>query len=143
MDRCDIVGGLLSWGINQAAERAGLAPIPLGGGDVLELNPGFLVKHEFRLLCKKDSTPSLFTLDLKGLSFFTQSYLIDRMQDLSGAQMDKSLGIPGQRLALPSFGLGVFHLPGEGSVVLWRDPNKQGLEQLNGVMVRFTLPLGK
>jgi hypothetical protein len=28
-----------------------------------------------------------------------------------------------------------------GSVTIWRDPNKDGIQQLNGVMVRFQFDL--
>jgi hypothetical protein len=140
MDRCDVAGGLISMGINQLAEKLGLTPLPLGGGDAVDLNPGFLVKRELSLLCKQGEGPSLFNLNLDALSAVAQGYLMDRMEDLASEQQDKKLGIPGNRFASPSFGLGFIGLPGQGSVVIWRDPSKDGIQQLNGFMVRITIP---
>jgi hypothetical protein len=140
MDKCDVAGGLLGAGINELAEQLGLAPMPLGGGPAVELEPGYLVKRELSLLCKKgkDKQPSLLKLDLEGLTSFTQGYLVSRLGDLASQQQDAKLGIPGKRFETPSFGLGFIHLPGEGSVVVWRDPSKQGIAQVNAVLLKWS-----
>jgi hypothetical protein len=137
-DRCDIAGGIVGYGINTVAAKAGLNPFPLGSGEALELNPGFPVQRELSLLCKDNPGESIFNLDLKALTAVTQAYLIDRMRTVASEQQDKKLGIPGQRIESPSFGLGFIGLKGEGTVVLWRDPSKEGIDQLNGVLSKFT-----
>ena len=138
MDRCDIIGGILSLGFNSFAERQGLKPLPAGAGLAFDLSPGFILKQEVKGLCQP-GTGSLLTLDLSKLTLFSQAYLIDRMESIASEQQDKSLMIPGKRFESPKFPLGVIGLDGTGTVVFWYDSEKQGAEKLNGVLLKLTL----
>lgn len=137
MDWCDITGGLLSLGVNKFAESQGLKPLPAGAGLAFDLNPGFIFKQEVKGLCKP-GTGSLLTLDLTKLTLFAQSYLIDRMESIASEQQDKSLKIPGKRLESPAVPLGFIGLDGKGTAVIWYDPEKQGADKLNGVLLKLT-----
>jgi hypothetical protein len=137
MGVCDITGGILSLGFNKFAEDEGLEPIPAGAGLAFDLSPGFIVKQEVKHLCKP-STATLLTLDLKQLPLFAQAYLMDRMEAVASEQQDKVWKIPGKRLESPSVPLGTIGLPGTGTAVIWYDPTKQGIDKLNGVLVKLT-----
>ncbi|WP_406694476.1 hypothetical protein V5E97_25720 [Singulisphaera sp. Ch08] len=137
MDKCDIIGGILSLGFNKFAESQGLKPLPAGAGLAFDLSPGFLFKQEVKGLCQP-GTGSLLTLDLTKLSLFAQAYLIDRMESIASEQQDKSLRIPGKRFESPSVPLGLIGLDGKGSAVIWYDPEKQGVDKLNGVLLKLT-----
>lgn len=137
MGKCDITGGILSLGFNKFAESQGLKPLPAGAGLAFDLSPGFIIKQEVKGLCKPD-TGTLLTLDLTKLSQFAQAYLMDRMESIASEQQDKALRIPGKRLESPSVPLGAIGLPGKGTAVIWYDPNKKGVDSLNGVLLKLT-----
>ena len=140
MGKCDIIGGILSLGFNSFAERQGLKPLPAGAGLAIELNPGFIIKQEVKGLCKP-GTDALLRLDLTKLSLFAQAYLMDRMESIASEQQDKALKIPGKRLESPSVPLGAIGLPGTGTAVIWYDPDKHGVDKLNGVLLKLTFKI--
>lgn len=140
MGKCDITGGIVGLGLNKFAESRGLKPLPAGAGLAIDLNPGFVLKQEIKGLCRPD-TSSLLTLDLTKPSRFAQDYLMDRMESIASEQQDRALKIPGKRLESPTFPLGVIGLPGRGTAVIWYDPDKQGVEKLNGVLLKLTFDL--
>lgn len=145
MDACDIIGGILSLGFNQAAEGLGLKPLPAGAGLAFDLSPGFIVKQEIKNLCTP-GTNALLRLDLTKLSSFTQAYLTDRMQSVASQQQDLAWNIPGKRFESPAvpLPLGFIGLPpATGTAVFWYDPQKPGADKLNGVLFKLTFTLGK
>jgi hypothetical protein len=140
MGVCDITAGIVGLGFNKFAESHGLQPLPAGAGLAFDLNPGFIFKQEVKGLCHP-GTHALLRLDLTKLSLFTQAYLMDRMESIASEQQDKALKIPGKRLESPSVPLGFIGLPGTGTAVIWYDTDKQGMEKLNGVLIKLTFPL--
>ena len=46
--------------------------------------------------------------------------------------------IPGERLESSSVPLGAIGLPATGTAVIWYDPDKQGVDKLNGVLLKLT-----
>ncbi len=142
MGKCDITGGILGFGLNKFAESQGLKPLPAGSGLALELNPGFIIKQEVKGLCKPGTEP-LLRLDLKQLPQFAQAYLIDRMESIASEQQDKALKIPGKRFETPKVPLGAIGLPGTGTAVFWYDPDKKGVDKVNGVLIKLTFEFGK
>lgn len=134
---CDITGGILGFGLNKFAESHGLKPLPAGAGLAFELNPGFIIKQEVKGLCKP-GTDALLRLDLTNLSQFVQAYLMDRMESIASEQQDKVLKIPGKRFESPSVPLGAIGLPGTGTAVFWYDPDKKGVDKVNGVLIKLT-----
>ncbi|MHC5541885.1 hypothetical protein ACYOEI_27005 [Singulisphaera rosea] len=145
MDACDIIGGILSLGLNQAAEGLGLKPLPAGAGLAYDLNPGFIVKQEVKNLCTP-GTNALLRLDLTKLNSFTQAYLTDRMLSIASAQQDLVWNIPGKRFESPAVPvpLGLIGLPpATGTAVFWYDMDKPGVDKLNGVLFKLTFKFGK
>ena len=49
---CDFSGSLGSFMISSYAERMGLSPIPVGSGEAVGLNPGFIVEQLIGQKCK-------------------------------------------------------------------------------------------
>ena len=137
MGKCDITGGILGLGLNKLAESQGLKPLPAGAGLALDLDPGFIIKQEVKGLCKP-GTGALLRLDLTKLPLFAQAYLMDRMESVASEQQDKALKIPGKRFETPSVPLGAIGLPGTGTAVFWYDPDKKGIDKVNGVLLKLT-----
>jgi len=110
---------------------------PRRGGPAFDLNPGSIFKQEVKGLCRPgtDAAPQA---GLTKLSLFAQAYLMDRMESIASEQQDKALKIPGKRLESPSVPLGFIGLPGTGTAVIWYDPDKQGVDKLNGVLLKLT-----
>jgi len=53
---------------------------------------------------------------------------------------DKALKIPGQAARIPPSVPPGIHRParGRGTAVIWYDPDKQGVDKLNGVLLKLT-----
>jgi hypothetical protein len=60
------------------------------------------------------------------------------MESVASEQQDRALKVPGRRLESPSVPLGAIGLPGTGTAVVWYDPTKQGIDKLNGVLLKLT-----
>ena len=131
---CKIVSGAVGFGINKAAEQAGLPKLPLGSGQTVDLNPGYFVKRELRLACGDETGGSILALNPSTLNLVTQKFIMDRMKAYADDYQNRQLGLAGDPRETPSvainFTIGTMKVEG-GQFLFAPDPT-EGVGVLGG-----------